>query len=254
MDLELSGRRVLVTGGSRGIGRATVELLAAEGAKVATCARGGEALNEMVAALRSRGADVAASPVDVTDGEALERWIGSTADAWGGVDGLVSNVSARVYRSDIGRWQDTFEIDLLQHVRTIESTLPHLRQSAGSIVVVSSIAAVLSQLPELDRAYGPMKAALASYASQLAQIVGVDGVRINAVSPGPVHVDGGFWDHVKQQQPDLYAGAERLSVFKRLGRPDEIARSIVFLLSPASSYTTAANLHVDGGAVKTVRY
>ncbi len=254
MDLQLRGKSILVTGGSRGIGRATVERLCAEGARVATCARGQETLDEVVAGLRAGGADVIGNVVDVTDGDALESWIESTASNWGGIDGFVSNVSARVYRTDLERWQENFEIDLFQHIRAIEAVLPHLRSSQGSIVIVSSIAAMMSQLPDLDRAYGPMKAALASYGSQLAQIEGANGVRVNSVSPGPVHVDGGFWDEVGQQQPKLYALAERLSVMGRLGRPEEIAAAIAFLTSPLSSYTTAANLHIDGGTVKSVRY
>ena len=254
MDLQLTGKRILVTGGSRGIGRATVELLCAEGARVATCARGRETLDEVVGGLRAGGADVVGEVVDVTDGDALEGWIESNAACWDGLDGLVSNVSARVYRTDLERWQENFEIDLFQHIRAIEATLPHLRASHGSIVIVSSIASIMSQLPDLDRAYGPMKAALVGYGSQLAQIEGPNGVRVNAVSPGPVHVDGGFWDQVGQHQPKLYAMAERLSVMGRLGRPDEIAAAIAFLISPISSYTTAANLHIDGGAVKSVRY
>jgi NAD(P)-dependent dehydrogenase (short-subunit alcohol dehydrogenase family) len=254
MDLQLTGKRVLVTGGSRGIGRATVAALCAEGARVATCARGQETLDEVVAGLRDGGADVVGSAVDVTDGDALENWIDSTVSSWGGIDGFVSNVSARVYRTDLERWRENFEIDLFQHIRAIEAALPRLRASQGSIGIVSSTAAMMSQLPETDRAYGPMKAALTSYASQLAQLEGANGVRVNSVSPGPIHVDGGFWDDVGQQQPKLRAFVERLSVMGRLGRPEEIAAAITFLTSPLSSYTTAANLHVDGGTVKSVRY
>lgn len=254
MDLQMTGRRVVVTGGSRGIGRATVELLVAEGARVATCARGADALDALVDSMSAEGGDVSGSVVDMTDGEAVDRWIADTASDWGGIDGFVSNVSARVYRTDLERWNESFDIDLFQHVRALDGVLPHLRNASGSIVIVSSIAAMMSQLPELDRAYGPMKAALTSYASQLAQLEGRHGVRINSVSPGPVHVEDGFWGEVERQMPEMYAGAQSMSVFRRLGRPEEIAAAVVFLLSPVSSFTTAANLHVDGGVVKSVRY
>lgn len=254
MDLQMAGRRVIVTGGSRGIGRASVELLAAEGAKVATCARNPDVLDAAVAEIRAGGGDVTGRAVDVTDRDALDRWIGETATEWGGVDGLVSNVSARVHRTDLERWNESFEIDLFQHVRALDCVLPHLRATSGSIVIVSTIATMMSQLPEVDRAYGPMKAALTSYASQLAQIEGRHGIRINSVSPGPIHVDDGFWGDVERKMPELYAGAQEMSVFRRLGRPEEVAAAVAFLLSPVSSYTTAANLHVDGGVVKSVRY
>ncbi|TDT18294.1 NAD(P)-dependent dehydrogenase (short-subunit alcohol dehydrogenase family) [Ilumatobacter fluminis] len=253
MDLGLSGARIVVTGGSRGIGRATVELLVAEGARVATCARGRESLDDLAAAV-DVGDRLRTDQVDVTADGAVEEWISDVADAWGGIDGFVSNVSARVYRTDIGRWPETFDIDLYQHVRAIDAVVPHLRESNGSLVVISSIAAVLSELPDLDRAYGPMKAALTQYASQLAQLEGRNGVRVNVVSPGPIHVDDGFWGQVRDGMPEVYDGVAARSVFGRLGRPEEVAAGVVFLLAPVNAYTTAANLHIDGGLVRAARY
>lgn len=252
MDVRLAGRRILVTGGTRGIGRAIVTALTAEGAHVALCARSRRGIEETVGACQQAGVEVIGESVDVTVPGELEGWVDSIHQRWDSIDGLVSNVSARVYRDDIGRWVETFQVDLLQHVRAIETVLPHLRASSGSIVVIGSVAATMSELPELDRAYGPMKAALASYVSQVAQLEGRNGVRANVVSPGPIHVDDGFWGTVKAQAPEAYARAASRSVFGRLGRPEEVAAAAVFLLSPLSSFTTSANLRIDGGLVKVV--
>lgn len=255
MDLGLSGRRVLVTGGTRGIGRAIVEALAAEGAVIATCARGEEGCRALEAAMAARGAQVSAQALDVRDAAAFAAWFAGAADALGGVDAVISNVSTRISSQGEAMWTDTFQVDLLQHVRLAELALPRLKEGRDpSLLFIGSIAGLLTQLPPGEEAYGTMKAALVNYAGQLATRQGPAGVRVNVLSPGPILFEGGVWDQIRQAQPQLFAAAARLSALGRHGRPEEVARTAVFLSSPAASYITGANLRIDGGSVKAANF
>lgn len=255
MDLGLAGKRVIVSGGSRGIGKAIVQTLLDEGAVVATCARGAESLEASLASWRDAGSTVYGSAVDVTDEAAFANWFTQATDQLGGLDIFISNVSNRIQSEGMERWRDTFDVDLLQHVRATELALPHLRSGQdGAIVYISSIAAMMTANMPTETEYGAMKAALISYGAQLATRVGREGIRVNLVSPGPIHHEEGFWEMIQQRNPELYKMAEAVSVFKRLGTPQEVANAAVFLASPAASNITAANLRVDGGALKTVNF
>jgi 3-oxoacyl-[acyl-carrier protein] reductase len=255
MDLQLTGKRALVTGASRGIGRAIAETLAAEGADVAICARGQAGVDEALASLRAHGGRAEGAAVDVREPGAIERWAGEAGQALGGVDVLVSNASTRVDPGAPDWWRQTFEADLEQHVRAFEAALPALKASgAGSVVFISSIAAVMTQLPPYEIAYGAMKAALTSYAAQMAAVHGPAGVRVNLVAPGPIFFEGGWWDGVKAKSPEMFKRAASLSALGRMGAPEEVARAVAFLASPAAAYITGASLRVDGGMVRTVNF
>lgn len=256
MDLELAGKRVILTGGTRGIGRAIAERLAAEGADVALCARTPSAVEDTVAALRARGVRAFGRALDVRDASAFAGWFASAADQLGGLDIAISNVST-LSRDQTGEeiWRQAFESDFLQHVRLSELALPLLVQGRSpSLMFISSIASVLTMLPPGENGYGAMKAALLSLSGQLAARYGAKGVRVNAVSPGPILFPGGVWDDIRTANPNLFSRAAQLSALSRHGRPEEIADAVAFLVSPRAGYITGANLRIDGGAVKTVNY
>jgi 3-oxoacyl-[acyl-carrier protein] reductase len=253
MDLDLRGKRALVTGGTRGIGRATAERLAQEGADVAFCARTSVAVEETAAALRRHGVRVAGSALDVRDRTAFTTWFAGAVAEFGGLDIVVSNVTTRPEKTGEDGWQEAFESDFLQHVRVLNLATPAIA-AGGSIVFVSSIASVLTQLPPGEEAYGAMKAALINYTGQHAARLGPKGVRVNAVSPGPVTFEGGFWDKVRLANPQLFARAASLPALGRHGAPEEVADAIVFLASPRAAYITGANLRIDGGAIKAANF
>ncbi len=255
MDLQMKGMRALVTGGTRGIGLEIVRALLAEGCTVATCARGAEGLARLADEAREMGGVVRGEALDVRDKDAFSAWFGRAVAGLGGLDVVVSNVSTRPVKQGEAMWTETFETDLLQHVRVAELALPHLVQGrSASLTFIASIASVLTQLPPGEEAYGTMKAALINYSGQLSQRYGSRGVRINAVSPGPINFEGGFWDQVRIHQPALFDSAASRSVMNRHGAPQEVANAVVFLASPLSGYTTGANLRIDGGMVKSANF
>lgn len=255
MDLGLAGKKAIVTGGSRGIGKAICDSLLGEGAIVSTCARGQEALDITIDGWRKDGKTAYGTALDVTDADAFNSWLADSAQQMGGVDLFVSNVTTRINSQGLDRWKETFEVDLLQHIRAVDNVLPHLQKgNNASIVFIASIASVMAANMPTETEYGTMKAALVSYGAQLANRLGSENIRVNMVSPGPIFHEGGFWEMVQQQQPELFKRAQAVSVFNRLGTSQEVANAVCFLSSPAASNITGVNLRVDGGAIKTVNF
>jgi 3-oxoacyl-[acyl-carrier protein] reductase len=253
LDLGLEGRRAIVTGGSRGIGRAVVEALADEGCSIAFCARGAEGVESAVAALRAGGARVTGAAVDVRDADAYRAWLAGAVADLGGLDILVSNATGYARPGDQG-WRDALEIDVLGFVRAAEIVLPALEASGvGSIVSLSSSTAVDIFLPGAE-AYGALKAALIHHTSALAKAHGAKGVRCNSVAPGPIEFEGNVWRRRRDEHHPLYEAMRSGSPFGRLGRPEEVARAVVFLASPAASWITGANLIIDGGLTSRVDF
>ncbi len=255
MDLGLAGRNVVITGGTRGIGRAIAERLVREGANIALCARTPGAVDEAVASLKAHGVRAFGSALDVRDSQAFATWFEIAVKQLGGLDIAISNVSTRPTQQGEAAWREAFETDFLQHVRISDAALPHLHKGRDpALLFVSSIASILTILPPGEDGYGTMKAALISLTGQLAAKHGSKGVRINAVSPGPILFSGGVWDQIRTAHPPLFERAAQLSALGRHGRPEEVADAVAFLVSPRASYITGANLRIDGAAVKSVNY
>jgi NAD(P)-dependent dehydrogenase (short-subunit alcohol dehydrogenase family) len=253
MDLGLSGRKALVTGGTKGIGRAIADLLAAEGADVAICSRNADDVAAAVTALKAHGGTATGRAVDVADGPALAAWVADAAGELGGLDIVVPNVSALAVGGDDAAWKAGFDIDMMGTVHAVNAAMPFLEKSdAGSIVIISSVSG-----REIDFAagpYGAFKAALIHYAQGLAFNLAAKNIRANTVSPGNTYFPGGVWENIEKGIPDLFAKAMALNPTGRMGKPEEMARAAVFLASPAASFITGTNLVVDGALTRGVQY
>lgn len=251
MDLGLKGKRAVVTGGSRGIGRAIAECFADEGADIAICARKEHEVGEAAAALQAKGVKSFGRALDVADGPALSAWITASAGILGGIDALVCNVSALAVGDNAESWEKSFRTDMMHTVNAVAAAVPFLEKSdCGSIVLISSVSGF-----EVDFAagsYGAIKAALIHYAKGLSrQLVG-KGIRVNCVSPGNTYFDGGIWQNIEKNMPDLFASTLKLNPTGKFGTPDEVARGVVFISSPAASRVSGTNLVIDGALTVAV--
>ncbi|ODT57769.1 SDR family NAD(P)-dependent oxidoreductase [Phenylobacterium sp.] len=256
MDLGLKGRKAVVTGGTRGIGRAIADLLADEGCDVAVCARNAEQVADAVKALEAKGVKAFGQAVDIADGPALQGFVKAAGEALGGIDVMVSNASALVQGADEASWRGMFEIDVLGAVRTFEAARPFL-EAAGeangdaAFLITSSVSAAEASNAS---AYGAMKAALIHYAKGLAREGAAKHVRANVVSPGTVFFEGGVWGNVKAGMPAFFDQMIKRNPTGRMATPEEVAAATVFLASPRSAFTTGVNLVVDGAISTRVNY
>jgi 3-oxoacyl-[acyl-carrier protein] reductase len=253
MDLGLKGLNALVTGGSKGIGRRAADILADEGANVSICARDKKEVDAAVAALGKKGGKSFGQAIDVGDKAALEGWIAASAKALGGIDIVIANVSALAMESSEEAWEKQFQIDMMHTVRAVTASLPYLEKSkAPAIVIVSSVSG--REVDFTGPAYGAFKAALIHYAQRMAFELAPKMIRVNSVSPGNTYFVGGVWEHIEKNMPDLFSRALSLNPTGRMASPEEIGRGIVFLASPASSFTTGTNLVIDGALTKGVQF
>lgn len=252
MDLHLKSLRVLITGGSKGIGRRCADIFADEGAHVSICARNKDEVAATLAALKAKGVTAYGEAIDVAGKAALEGWVANSAKALGGIDIVVANVSALAVDESEEAWHKEFDVDMLHTVRTLTAALPHLEKSKhGSAVIISSVSG--REVDFTGPAYGAMKAALIHYAQRMAMQLAPKHIRVNAVSPGNTYFDGGIWQSIEKSNPDFFKVALGMNPMGRMATPEEIARGVVFLASPASSFTTGTNLVIDGALTKGVQ-
>ena len=253
MDLGLAGRKAIVTGGSRGIGRAICELLAEEGCDIALCARGAAGVEEAAAVLAGKGVKAYGGVVDVADTKALRGWVAEMAGKLGGLDIFIANVSALAQTMDEESWRRSLDVDIMGTVAGVEAAIPFLeKSSAGSIVVIGTTGAV--EIAGAPRPYASVKAALVPYVKALARNLAPKGVRANMLSPGNVYFKGGVWSTVEENSPELFRMMVSRNPMGRMCTPQEVANAVVFLASPRAGFITGTNLIIDGALTQRVQF
>ncbi|MFA7585436.1 MAG: SDR family oxidoreductase [Novosphingobium sp.] len=275
MDLELKGKKVIVSAATRGIGRRIVEQFLDEGAIVSFCGRRaraeqanpsdtevfanalpGDGVEDALEALAGRG-EVYGSVVDCGYFEQVVDWVEKAATDMGGIDIVVSNASALggIPRSRKG-WDINYNVDLMSAVAMFDTALPHMqRAGGGAFVQMSTITAIENHaFGESGLSYGAIKAALINYTHQLAIDYMKDGIRCNCVCPGPVYVPDGSWGFLEDVMPEYYEANRSRFPAGRFGRPDEVADAVLYLASARASWITGVNLTVDGGFTRNVKY
>lgn len=246
MDLGLSGKKAVVVGGARGIGYAVAETLAREGADVAITARGEDAVKDAVANLRKYGTNIIGSAVNVQRADEYKEWLASVDEEIGGADILVPITSAGGGMGSEKYWQRAFEVDVMGPARAVEALLPGMiERQEGSIVLIATTSAL--EAMGGPQPYNALKTSLITWGKQLALAHGKDNIRINVVSPGPIEFEGGNWEMIKGTMEKFYNSILRQQPMGRFGKPEEIARTIAFLASPAASWCNGSHLVVDGG-------
>ncbi len=251
MSFDFTGKRVVVAGGSRGIGRSIALGFAAAGAAVSICARGAEALAATRGELATFGGTAHAATCDLADGAAITRYIAAAASALGGIDVLVNNASGFGASDDEAGWDASVAVDMMAIVRASQAAQPLLEKSAlgkqggASIVNISSISAYRPSIRTPP--YGAIKAAVIHYTTSQAAALAGKNIRVNCVAPGSIEFPGGTWEQRRTENPTLYNRILASIPFGRLGHPEEIANVVLFLASPLASWITGQTIIADGG-------
>ncbi|MGH8160462.1 MAG: SDR family NAD(P)-dependent oxidoreductase [Rhodanobacter sp.] len=243
---DFSGYRVVVAGGSKGIGRSMALAFAAVGAAVSVCARGQTALDEVAREISALGAKVHVQSCDLADAAAIHDFVETSAAAMGGIDVLVNNASGYGFGDDDEAWLADFNVDLMAAVRASRAALPYLAKSAHASILHTSSIAALRPRPA-GPSYAAMKAALSHYTMSQAQVLAAQRIRVNAIAPGSIEFADGMWDRCKSEDPTRYAAVLAKIPFGRYGTPEEVAHAALFLASPFAGWITGQTLAVDGG-------
>ena len=243
---EFTGRRAVIMGGSRGIGRSIALGFARAGAAVAICARGPETLEATRREIEALGAVAYAAPTDLAKPEDIARFIPNAANALGGINILINNASGFGARDDEEGWAASIDIDLMATVRASTAALPFLERAAeGAIVNITSISAMRST--KRNPPYGAIKAAVIHYTASQARMFAARGIRVNAVAPGSIEFAGGTWERRRTEDPALYDSTLAQIPFGRLGTPEEVADVVLFLAGAKARWVTGQTIVTDGG-------
>jgi 3-oxoacyl-[acyl-carrier protein] reductase len=246
MEISFTGKKVIVAGGSRGIGLSIAAAFAGNGADVAICARGAEGLKTAAAELKGHGGAVFALPCDLADGEAVTGYVTEAAAVLGGIDILINNASGMGISDDDDGWRAGIDVDLLATARSIRATVPVMeRRGGGAIINISSISGLMAVPRSLP--YAAVKAALINYTMGQGLALAAKRIRVNAIAPGSIEFEGGVWDHRRMSDPGLYRATLESIPWGRFGRPEEIATVALFLASDLASWVTGQTIVVDGG-------
>jgi NAD(P)-dependent dehydrogenase (short-subunit alcohol dehydrogenase family) len=252
MELGLSGAKAIVTGSTKGIGRAIAETLLAEGASVAICARDAEGVGRAVDELSTRGT-VWGQAVDAGDSQALRDFVSAAIDQLGGLDIYVHNTSGKPGKT-FEAWQNNMDIDLMALVHGVDAAAEAMVAGGRGALISISTSAVGEHFASGSNSYSAFKAAVTNWTLGQAQVLGARGIRCNVVSPGPIWVDGGDWNRVKDARPEFFEVTEKTHPMGHIGTVQDVANAVVFLASPAAKHINGANLTVDGGFMKRVDF
>lgn len=248
MDLGLKNKKIVISGGSKGIGFAIAQQFIAEDAEVYICARQQKGVDEAVAILgnKARGA-----VVDMSDPKQIEGWIDRAHKEMGGIDIVVSNVSALASGSDLETWKKAADIDLFGNIALMNAAVPYLtNQKNGNIIIISTVSAV--EIDGFSEPYGSLKAALNHYGKSLALRMANDNVRVNMVSPGNVYFKGGIWNKIETENPEFFQECLKKNPMGKMVTAEGVASSVLFLASQQAEFITGTNLVIDGGLTKKV--
>jgi 3-oxoacyl-[acyl-carrier protein] reductase len=245
MELHLHGKAAIVTGASRGIGRAIALALADEGCRVALCSRGEDALREVEREARDRGVDALSVVTDVTRVDDCDRAVSETVDRFGRLDILVNCAGTRDRADTDENWSEMFESNVMGAVRMTRASVPHMRASGGGSVV--HIASIYGRESGGYATYNAVKSAMIAHAKAMALELAPD-IRVNSVAPGSVAFPGGTWGRRLEEDPEgMRAFIEQNIPMGRFGTPEEIASVVAFLCSDRAGWITGACINVDGG-------
>jgi NAD(P)-dependent dehydrogenase (short-subunit alcohol dehydrogenase family) len=252
MELGLRGKKVIINGGSRGIGRAALELYADEGCDIAFFSRDAKRVAETVKVLQGKGVKVYGDALDMNDSAAYQAWLLSAAERLGGCDVFIHNASSSGAQGTMD-WEMSFRLDMMGAVtgcQVLEEALSG--GDGGSVILMSSTAAVETFI--YPQAFNAIKAAIITYGKQLSELWAPKNIRVNMLSPGPTEYPGGNWEAIQSAMPELYSKTLSEIPMGRFGRVEDVARAMVFLTSPMASYITGTNVIIDGGYTKRVQF